>query len=102
MSGRPTFISGTRLIFSQLSFTVAGPSICNFYPFMSAIPTLGLSFALSSRLTSLALPMYDSKDYPASICTFELCKKGTINLQLHCIALLAPIVSVPVLCRPSM
>ena len=81
------------LLFLAHSFSLAG---CRFlstippfgipYHLMSAILSPRLSFALSSRLTSPALPM-DSSDFPASVCTSELCKEGYIKLQQYCIVL---------------
>jgi len=88
-SDRKYVVPGTRLVFGRRSFTVAYPSTWNsLYPVMSAIPSLRLSSALNWRLTSSAIPM-DSNDFPASICTSELCKKGYmyIRLQLYCIVL---------------
>src|SRR6218665_4201974 len=66
-------VLGTRLrpIFGRRSFTVAGPSIWNSLPPMSAILTLRLSFVLNSKLTSSPLSL-DSNDFPASISTSEL------------------------------
>jgi len=43
-----------------------------------------LSFALNSKLASSDLLM-DSSYCPASLCTSELCKEGTIKFQLYCI-----------------
>src|SRR6218665_1232800 len=44
-------------------------------------------FAVSSKLTSSALAI-DSDDFPASVCTSELCKEGYSKLQLYRIDLL--------------
>ena len=79
-------VPGTHLVFGHWSFTVAGPSIWNSLPPMSPIPSLRLAFALNWRVASSALPM-DSNDFPASLCTSELCKEGQIKLQLYCMVL---------------
>src|SRR6218665_2636958 len=39
---------------------------------------------LAPLVTFLHLPI-DSNNYPALICTSELCKEGTIKFQLYCI-----------------
>jgi len=44
-------------------------------------------YALSSKHFSISSHFYmHSNDHPASLCTSELCKEGTIKLQLYCIA----------------
>ena len=50
-------VPGLRLVFGRRSFTVAGPSICN--SLMSAIPSLRLSFALTS--SALLMDSNDSR-----------------------------------------
>jgi len=54
------------------------------YHLMSTILSSRLSFALSSKLTSSPLPT-DSSDFPASVCTSELCKEAISNYS--CIVL---------------
>src|SRR6218665_1686439 len=56
----------------------------NSVPPQVAIPSLKLSFALSSKLISSTLPMH-SNDFLASICTSELFMQGYIKLQPYCI-----------------
>src|SRR6218665_2108375 len=77
---RALSLDGGQLLLPVLPFGIP-------YSLMSAIPSLGLSFALNCRLTSSALPM-DFNDFPASICTSELCKEGYIISQLYCIIML--------------
>ena len=50
------------------------------YPLMSAIPSLTI---FHSKLK----PTYRFNDFPASICTSELCKEGYMKLKLYCIVL---------------
>src|SRR6218665_2189888 len=47
------------------------------------------SCALNSKLTSSALTK-DPNDCPVSLCTSELCKQGTVKLQLYCIVFEPP------------
>jgi len=55
---------------------------------MLTVPEWGmpLKTTIYSKLASSALPI-DPNDFPASVCTSELCNNGYIRLQLYCIVL---------------
>ena len=93
VNGRSSFRSasdGSMLILARVLSLAGGhllspvPLFGISYHLMSTILSQRLSFTLSSKLTSSALPM-DSSDFSASVCTSELCKEGYIKLQLYCI-----------------
>ena len=73
------------LFLAHVLLTVAGHSFWNSYtPLCPQFPHLRLSFALNSKFTSSALPT-DPNDFPALLCTSELCKEENVELQLYCI-----------------
>ena|SRR6218665_672038 len=79
-------VPGWRLVYGRRSFTIPGPSIWNSLP--PHVCQFSHRDIFRSKLNSVALPI-NSNDCQASVCTSELCKKGTIKLQLYCVVIVS-------------